>query len=229
MPWWLFSCLSRVGRQRRVTGVDKSNSSNWLAKLWAPMDAALLVPFQSAAFILLICISTVDAEEKRNPKWAQPIKLEGTTNLHKVSNVLYRSAQPDAEGFGNLKKMDVRTVVSLRSFHSDRKKIGDTGLAYEHIYMKAWHAEDHEVTRFLQIVTDPKRQPVLVHCQHGSDRTGMMCAVYRVVVEGWTKENAIKEMKEGGYGFHQAFFNLERYIQKLDIASIRKHAGLLGK
>jgi protein tyrosine/serine phosphatase len=140
--------------------------------------------------------------------------------------MLYRSAQPDAEGFRNLKKMGIRTVISLRSFHSDRKKIGDTGLAYEHIYMKVWHAEDHEVVRFLQNISDPKRQPVLVHCQHGSDRTGMMCAIYRIAVEDWTEKDAIKEMKEGGYGFNKVFFNLERYIQKLDVASIKKRVGL---
>ena len=92
--------------------------------------------------------------------------------------------------------------------------------------MKAWHAEDHEVVRFLQIITNPKSQPVLVHCEHGSDRTGAMCAIYRIAAEGWTEKEAIKEMKEGGYGFHKVFFNLEHYIQKLDVTAIKKRAGL---
>ena len=202
------------------------NRKNWLVNGVTTIGAAIPRPFRATGLMLLLCIGIAGAEEKRSPKWAQPIKLEGTSNLHKVSGVLYRSAQPDAAGFRNLKKMGIRTVINLRSFHSDRKKIGDTGLAYEHIYMKAWHAEDHEVVRFLQIVTDPKRQPVLVHCQHGSDRTGMTCAIYRIAVEGWKNEDALKEMKEGVYGFHQVFFNLEHYIQKLDVTAIKKRSGL---
>lgn len=152
--------------------------------------------------------------------------MEGVENIHRVSNALYRSAQPTALGFRKLKNLGIRTVVNLRSFHSDRREIGDSGLGYEHIYMKAWHAEDKEVVRFLQIVTDPKRQPVLVHCQHGSDRTGTMCALYRVAVQGWTKDEAIHEMKRGGFGFHKIFANLEHYISRLDVETIKKRAGL---
>ena len=83
--------------------------------------------------------------------------VKGAENAFQVSPALYRSAQPTALGFSELKKIEIRTVVNLQSFHSYRKEIGGTGLAYEHIYMKAWHAEDKEVVRFLQIVTDPKR------------------------------------------------------------------------
>mgnify|MGYP000958333467 CR=1 FL=1 len=126
----------------------------------------------------------------------------------------------------NLKEKGIQTVVNLRSFNSDRKEIGTTGLGYEHIYMKAWHPEREEVVRFLQIVTNPRRGPVLVHCQHGADRTGSMCAIYRIVVQGWTKEEAIREMTTGGYGFHGVWKNLPKWIEELDIDSIRKEVGI---
>jgi protein tyrosine/serine phosphatase len=162
----------------------------------------------------------------RPTHWAKPIQMEGVPNLHKVSDTLYRSAQPSAEGMKRLKVIGIETIVNLRSFHSDRDEIGDTGLAYEHIYMKSWHPEEEEVARFLQIVTNPKRTPVLVHCQHGADRTGTMCALYRVVVQGWSKEEALKEMAQGGFGFHGIWENLIQWINGLDIESIKKKAGI---
>ena len=164
----------------------------------------------AAASVFLLtwvgCASTPTAN--RPETWAQPVKLEGVPNLYRVSGELYRGDQPSPQGMQNLKNLGLKTIINLRSFHSDRDEIGDTGLAYEHIYMKAWHPEEEDVVRFLKIVTDPKRAPVLVHCQHGADRTGTMIAVYRIAVQGWSKAEAIREMTEGGFGFHRIWSNL---------------------
>jgi protein tyrosine phosphatase (PTP) superfamily phosphohydrolase (DUF442 family) len=162
----------------------------------------------------------------RAAHWAMPMQMQGVPNLHKISQSLYRSAQPSAEGMKSLKAVGVETIINLRSFHSDRDEIRETALAYEHIYMKAWHPEEEEAVRFLQIVTNPKRSPVLVHCQHGADRTGTMCALYRVAVQGWSKEEALKEMVQGGFGFHGIWENLIQWINGLDIERIKKRAGI---
>ena len=163
----------------------------------------------------------------RNPKWAVPIEGKECSNLHKVSDDLYRGAQPTEECLKELKKMGIKTVVNLRSFHSDRDEIGETGLAYEHIYMKAWNAEDEEIVRFLQIVNDPARTPVFVHCQHGADRTGTMSAIYRNAMQGWTKDEAMKELTEGGFGWHAVWNEtLLPYLRDLDIEAIKKRAGM---
>jgi protein tyrosine/serine phosphatase len=125
--------------------------------------------------------------------------------------------------------MGIKTVVNLESFHSDKEKIEEShsGLAYEHIFMKAWHAEDEDIVRFLKIVTDKTRTPVFVHCYHGSNRTGTMVAMYRIFIQGWSKEDALQELKDGGYGFHTIWKNLEKYIQNLDVPKIQKAVGLI--
>ena len=178
----------------------------------------------------LVLVNTVYGAETspahRPERWAKPMEMKGVSNLHKVSETLYRSSQPSADGMRNLKAMGIETIVNLRSFHSDRDEIGDTGLAYEHIYMKAWYPEEKEAIKFLQIVTNPRRSPVLVHCRHGADRTGTMCALYRVAVQGWSKEEALKEMTEGGFGFHGIWGNLIEWINALDIERIKKRAGI---
>ena len=180
-------------------------------------------------FALVLVNTAYGAETSatnRPAHWAKPIQIKGAPNLHKVSDTLYRSAQPSAEGIRNLKAMGIETVVDLRSFHSDRDEIEDTGLAYEQIYMKAWHPEEEDAVRFLQIVTNPKRSPVIVHCQHGADRTGTMCVLYRVAAQGWSKEEALKEMTDGGFGFHGIWENLIQWINGLDIDRIKREAGI---
>ena len=158
----------------------------------------------------------------RDPRWAQPIEIEGVPNLHKISDALYRGAQPTAEGVKELKKLGIKTIVNLRAFHSDKDELGNTELDCEEISFKAWHPEKEDVVKFLKIVTDKTRQPVFFHCEHGADRTGMMCAIYRIIVQVWTKEDAIEEMKDGGYGFHSIWINLPKYIKGLDVDDIKK-------
>ena len=126
----------------------------------------------------------------------------------------------------NAKKLGVRTVVSLRAFHSDSNEIGETGLGYEHLFLKTWHPEEEDVVRFLKFVTDPKQTPVLLHCQHGADRTGMVSAIYRIVVQGWTKEEAVREMTTGDFGFHEVWKNLPPWIMALDTDALKAKAGL---
>jgi protein tyrosine/serine phosphatase len=193
-----------------------------------PSKAAKAVAIISIIICSLVvagCQFSRNVRLDNDPKWATPVELDGVPNLHKVSDDLYRSAQPTAEGMRNLKKMGIETIVNLRSFHSDRSDIGNSGLAYEHIYMKNLHPERKEAVRFLQIVTNPKRTPVLVHCQSGADRTGLMSALYRVAVQGWSKDEALREMTDGGFGFHPILQNILAWFRELDVEGIKKEAG----
>ena len=53
-----------------------------------------------------------------------------------------------------------------------------------------------------------------------------MIAVYRIIVQGWSKAEAIREMTQGGFGFHPTWSNLPKWIQKLDIDRLRRQAGI---
>jgi protein tyrosine/serine phosphatase len=189
-------------------------------------NIGLSIIISISAFFLLNAASGGEISLRGRPiHWAEPMHVKGVPNLYKVSDSLYRSAQPSAEGMANLKAIGIRTIVNLRSFHSDRDEIGNSGLAYEHIPMKAWHPEEEDAVRFLQTATNPKRFPVLVHCQHGADRTGIMCAIYRVAVQNWKKDEALREMTAGGFGFHKIWENLPTWFNDLDIEAIKKKAG----
>ena len=179
---------------------------------------------------LLILMTSTIAETAEDPDvkprpdhWARPLEFDGLPNFYKVTDSLYRGAQPTAEGMRQLKKLGIKTVVNLRSLHSDKDEIGDIDLAYEHIRM-IWHPNEEEVVHFLKIVSDKNRTPVFVHCMHGADRTGVMCGIYRVAICNWTKQEAIAEMTKGGFGYHKIWTNLIGFIENLDISDIKKKA-----
>ena len=169
-----------------------------------------------------------DAEPKelRPAEWATPMQLPGCPNLHKVSDDLYRGAQPSKEGMKQLKRLGIKTIINLRSFHSDRDEMGALKFNYVHIHAKAWHPEDEDVIPFLRTVARKTSSPVFVHCQYGADRTGMMMAVYRIVMQGWTREAAVDEMTNGGYGYHAMWNKLVEYVNTFDADKLKKAAGL---
>ncbi len=164
---------------------------------------------------------------ERPENWATPLAEDKSLpNLFKVDEGLYRGGQPQDGGFERLREMGIRTVVSFRTTSSDRELNSRHGLEYVRLPTPAWDVDDEEVVEFLKVATSPDRRPVFAHCYHGSDRTGAMVAAYRVVVQGWSKRDAIEEMTDGGYGFHRGFGNLVKYIEEMDPEAIAAAAGL---
>jgi protein tyrosine/serine phosphatase len=169
----------------------------------------------------LLAAAALLGATSRPAEWAQPVAREGAPNLFKVTENLYRSAQPTAAGMKNLEALGIRSVINLRAFHSDRSEVVGTALLNEELSVKTWHLEDEDVVRVLRLLKDTARGPYLLHCQHGADRTGTMIAMYRMVVQGWPREKAVDELVNGGYGFHPVWRNILEYLEEVDVEAIR--------
>jgi protein tyrosine phosphatase (PTP) superfamily phosphohydrolase (DUF442 family) len=170
-------------------------------------------------------VSPVALEPETAPQrvWAEKIANPWIGNFYKLDNNLYRGAQPSGAGMRELQRLGIRTVINLRSLHSDRDEAAGTNIRMEHIRMTALDLDEEDVVKFLKIVSKKTDGPFFVHCQHGSDRTGSMCAMYRIIAQGWSREEALKEMTEGGFGFHEIWRKtLIPDLVKLDLDSIRK-------
>lgn len=150
------------------------------------------------------------------------------SNFHKISPALFRGGQPLGQGFFRLKHLGIKTVINLRAVDTDQFHVESAGLRYFHISFRPHLPRDIDVIRFLKIMKNQDNHPVYLHCYHGSDRTGMLCAIYRIFFEGWHKDKAIYEMIHGGFGFHLFFqHNLISYLKKLDIEDMKVKAELV--
>ena len=125
-----------------------------------------------------------------------------------------------------LKAMGVKTVVNLRNFHSDDDEARGLGLKLQRLHMKPWHSEEEDVVAFLKIAANTNNYPIFVHCLRGADRTGLVCAMYRIVFCNWTRPEAIQEMKEGGFDFDPRWKNIVKYIEQADLEALKRKAGI---
>jgi len=168
---------------------------------------------------LVLVAGAVHADE-RPADWAQPV--DKSFNLYRMSPTLYRSALPEGQDLALLQQLGVHTVLS---FIKDDDKAW-TGAAPLQILSFPTHADrvdDADVIRVLNLLQAAQQQgPVLMHCKHGSDRTGLFSAMYRTVVQGWSKEDALEEMREGGFGSADDMTDAVRYVQNADIDAIRQ-------
>lgn len=142
-------------------------------------------------------------------------------NLHRVSDSVFRSEQPSKTGIKSIENLGVKSVLCLRNIKGDGFLKKKSKLIFYRKRINAWTMTENELIATLQLLEQSKK-PVLVHCVHGSDRTGTVIAAYHIVFENWTKEAAIKEMLDPIYGFHANFQNLVRLLENLNVEKMKK-------
>ena len=127
----------------------------------------------------------------------------GIDNFGRVNAAYYRGAQPEGRDYADLAAAGIKAVIDLQEYgQSDEKQLVQTaGMTYLQIPMTTRVAPTAEqLESFLKFVSDPANQPVFVHCAGGRHRTGVMTAIYRMTHDGWTSDQAFKEMKQYKFG-----------------------------
>ena len=147
---------------------------------------------------------------------AEKLKIAGVPNAGKISDSLYRGAQPSTQGLAELKKLGVTTIVDLRGNRGpvaqERAQAEALGLRFVDIPMSGWSAPSTaQVSQFLKLLRDDPTKKVFVHCYYGADRTGVMIAAYRIAQQNWTADQAIAEMYS--FGFHYRWHpSMKNYV-----------------
>ena len=186
------------------------------------MSRSLAVPLLSFALLAACCggetappVASPGVAATAKPAFATRLPDLPIENAAKMGDGVYRGAQPDAAGLKALKEEGVRTVVNLRSHHSETRSVEALGLVAVEIPMEAaLESEpptDAELKRFFEVVLDPAKRPVFFHCAKGKDRTGTMAAVYRIEIDGWSNEDAVAEMQH--FGYHEYYKDLVAFVR----------------
>jgi tyrosine-protein phosphatase SIW14 len=176
--------------------------------------------------VFVIFALTLSVAFARDARWAKPVAVQGMKNLYQVTEHLYRAAQPSADGFSHMAKdKGLASEIDLTDdSHSDELLLRGTGIRPRYVPMTAVAPNKDKIIAALRfIMAEEKKAPVLVHCTYGADRTGTVIAMYRIVVQGWSKDDAIDEMRLGGFNYHKIPFDLviPGFIRSADIASYR--------
>lgn len=130
---------------------------------------------------------------------AKRLQLEGVPKFAEVSPTLYRGGQPSPQGFANLARLGIKIIVDNGWSEKNKKMAEQLGMRYISISWICMFPKDALFARFLKVVEDNPGKKIFVHCRFGDARTGMMIAAYRMKVQGWTAEEARREMSAFGF------------------------------
>lgn len=187
------------------------------------MKKIYLALFCSSTIFFTGCMTTATLPNEQRPqKWGTVIN--DSQNFYQISSSVFRSEQPHQQLATDLLKHDIDVVINLRSRDQDKTVFADSAFKLVHIPINTWEMNRNDLLQVMREIKHAQnnQQKVLIHCYHGSDRTGASIAMYRIIFENWPTKDALNEMKYGGYGFHPIWIHIEKIFSPENIKWIRE-------
>lgn len=135
------------------------------------------------------------------------VLTHGVPNFATVEPGVYRGGQPTEAGWKYLKSIGVSYDVKLNTWDeaSDLGAFAAGMFVQDDGIIDFWEQtlgrpNGYAVDSAVQSLINKGNHPgIFIHCEHGQDRTGLVVAIYRVRVCGWSKADAEKEMLARGF------------------------------
>ena len=177
-------------------------------------------------FLFFFSFSASSELRERPENWAKPVIGSGLENFYKVDEGVYRSEQPNKKEFADLSIYGITDVLNLREHHDDNDEAAIFAINRHHLPMRTGSITEQQIIDALKIIQN-REKAIVVHCWHGSDRTGATIAAYRMVFNDWSKAQAIDELANGGYGYHVRIYpNIVKLIEDLDVEKVKRSLGI---
>ncbi len=129
------------------------------------------------------------------------VNLQG--NFHPITpGEAYRSGQPDEHMLAQYKEQyNIKSVLNLRGSHpgeswyeEEMAASAKLNLVHYDVGLSASHELTKDDVRQLIDVFRTAPRPILIHCQAGADRSGLVAAMWKVAVNKIPKAEAKKEL-----------------------------------
>ncbi|KPN72706.1 protein tyrosine phosphatase [Neisseria sp. 83E34] len=169
-----------------------------------------------------------DAAVYGRARWAVLVKQDA--NLYKVDSRLYRSEQLVHDDIAQIERLGIQSIVNLRFFdrNDDRQLLGGRGFNLINSPLLTWQIKPKDIAKTLYLIEASQQSgPVLVHCYHGADCTGLIVGMYRIIYQGWPVEAAKQEMQQGPYGYHSIWKNIDKLFTQEKVDEVKVHLNTL--
>jgi protein tyrosine/serine phosphatase len=133
--------------------------------------------------------------------WAGYLRLSG--NFHSVEGgVLYRSAQLSGAAFADhIKDSGIRSILNLRGDNKGQRWYDDemqasaaAGIQHVDLALSAGRElTDAQLRQVSDLLRDLPR-PILIHCEGGADRSGLVAAMYQLLIANKSPEEAAGQL-----------------------------------
>ena len=121
-------------------------------------------------------------------------------NRHKISDKVWRSAQPAPHHIRLAARHGVKTVINLRGDQSfgthwlEERACKNNGLRLVHFTIRSRAAPTREELKAAKALFETVDYPVLIHCKSGADRAGLMSVLYQYVHQGVPLDDAMNQL-----------------------------------
>lgn len=127
-----------------------------------------------------------------------PCVVESTLREHEIKQIIDLT-EPEYMPKGKVREQEVARDLGIEILHYPL--VGDgTGDVERYA---------HAVAALIE--ADRKHEMVLVHCAAGSQRTGGVVACFRILYQGWTLDEALKEARQ--YDWKPEDVAMARYLE----------------
>lgn len=143
------------------------------------------------------------------------VEIPGIRNGYIVDGSVWRGAQPESWAWTLLASAGCKSVIDLNTPSDELVAQGNLVHNAGIPLFVGYHWNGILPPSLAQIreaifTLDAFEKPCYVHCEHGSDRTGALCACWRIHNDHWTAEQAMEEalLGLGAGGMHEGWMEL---------------------
>ena len=158
--------------------------------------------FRVAAVCAVVAIAPAQEPADNGPApmapKAGPLQAPGIDNLFRATDRIYSGSQPKGdEAFASLRKLGVKTIISVDGTPPDVERAAKFQLRYVHI-PHGYDGIPAETAACLVKAARTLEGPIFVHCHHGQHRGPAAVGVICQATAGWTPDQAVAWMKQAG-------------------------------